>query len=85
MWRSCREGTQKNIGKAPENETFTKEQIKKYESTFPNMTKDGYKECKCKGNHRAGCGCVSDAFIQNTHMYFTSTLMVVQSHEELVS
>ena len=57
MWRSCREGTQKNIGKAPENETFTKEHIKKYESTFSNMFKDG---CKCKGD-RAGCGCLSDA------------------------
>ena len=31
--------------------------IKKYESTFSNMFKDG---CKCKGD-RAGCGCLSDA------------------------
>ena len=38
-----------------------------------------YKECKCKGNDRAG---LSDAFIQKTNMYLTSTL--IQSQEELV-
>ena len=74
----------KILEKRQKMKTFTNKQIKKYESTFPNMTKDGYKECKCTGNHRAGCGCLSDAFVQKAHTFFTSTLMVVQSQEELV-
>ena len=54
-----------HIAEKYENETFTKEHIKKYESTFPNMFKDG---CKCKGD-RAGCGCLSDAlYKKHTHI-----------------
>ena len=63
---------------------FTEHQITKYKDTFPAVVREGWQRCKCQGNHSAGCGCLSEAFIAKAHTNFSSILMEAQSQEEFV-
>ena len=66
------------------DKAFTDHQITKYKYTFPAVVREGWQKCKCQGNHSAGCGCLSEAFIAKAHTNFTSILMEAQSQEEFL-
>ena len=74
----------KILEKRQKIKAFTNYQITKYKDTFPAVVREGWQKCKCQGNHSAGCGCLSDAFIAKAHTNFTSILMEAQSQEEFV-
>ena len=67
------------IKKAPQR------MLNRYKSSYPQL---GKLTCKCmrvgKGNHSAGCGCLTVSFISRAHTNFTSILMAAQSEEEFV-
>ena len=74
----------KNLEKRQKIKAFTDHQITKYKNTFPAVVREGWQKCKCQGNHSAGCGCLSEAFIAKPHTNFTSIIMEAQSQEEFV-
>ena len=74
----------KILEKRQKIKAFTNYQITKYKDTFPAVVCEGWQRCKCQGNHSAGCGCLSDAFIAKAHTNFTLILMEAQSQEEFV-
>ncbi len=49
----------KILEKCQKIKAFTNYQITKYKDTFPAVVREGWKKCKCQGNHSAGCGCLS--------------------------
>ena len=61
---------------------FPQQMIAKYAEDFPAVHK---LVCKCKGNHRANCGCLTKSFIAKAHTNFMSLLMEAQSQDEFVS
>ena len=58
--------------------SFTNAFIARYEKQYPQ---DRMLTCHCRGNHKAGCGCLSVGFIGKAHTDFSSILMECQSQE----
>ena len=59
--------------------SFTNAFMARYEKQYPEVRT---LTCHCRGNHKAGCGCLSVGFIGKAHTDFSSILMECQSQEE---
>ena len=81
MWLSCQACSQKMLELHQKRTFVSKKMLDKYKDSFPSLCE---LSCKCTGNHRASCGCLTEALISKAHTNFTSILIEAQSQEQFV-